>query len=380
LLKPSLNWLLVFIPVAVALRFLSPDSHILIFGAASAAILPLAGWLGRATEHLAEKAGEGVGGLLNATFGNAAELIIALLALSKGLHEVVKASLTGSIIGNVLLVLGASVFAGGLRHKRQTFNAVAARSQATMLTLATVSMIVPAAFHYLGGANVVTKERGLSLEIAVVLLITYAAGLWFSLSTHKQLFSGASEAAGVEEDGGAHAVTAHGAAEHWSVRKSITVLAIATAFIAWMSEILVGSVEEAAHALGMTSIFVGVIVVAIIGNAAEHSTAILVAMKNRMDLSLGVSIGSSTQIALFVAPVLVFASYFIGPHPMDLVFTPAEVLAVVLATAITTQIASDGESNWLEGVQLLAVYVILGLVFYFLPEATPTGHAAVPKH
>lgn len=353
-----------FVPVAVALRFAAPEEHTWIFGAASAAIIPLAGWLGRATEHLAERTGEGVGGLLNATFGNAAELIIALLALSKGLHDVVKASLTGSIIGNVLLVLGASIFAGGLRYKTQKFNAVGARTQSTMLTLATVSLVAPAAFHYLGGTAAIPKESGLSLEIAVVLLLTYFAGLWFSLRTHKDYFQG--EAAVAAKDGEHH--------QPWTVGRSVGVLTLATALIAWMSEILVGSVEEAARALGMTSIFVGVIVVAIIGNAAEHSTAILVAMKNRMDLSIGVSIGSSIQIALFVAPVLVFASYLVGPHPMDLVFTPAEVLAVVAATAITAQIASDGESNWLEGVQLLAVYIILGIVFYFLPESAAVSH------
>lgn len=364
MLKPSLNWLLVFIPVAAALRFLDPEAHTWIFLSASAAIIPLAGWLGRATEHLAERTSEGLGGLLNATFGNAAELIIALLALSKGLHEVVKASLTGSIIGNILLVLGASIFAGGLKFKTQTFNVTGARSQSTMLSLATVSLVVPAAFHHLGGAAAVSREGGLSLEISVVLLLTYAAGLWFSLRTHKHLFQGEHGECAAVDEGEAHQI--------WSVGKSIGILALATAFIAWMSEILVGSVEQAAHSLGMTSLFVGIIVVAIIGNAAEHSTAILVAMKNRMDLSIGVSIGSSTQIALFVAPVLVLASYFVGPKPMDLVFTPAEVLAVVLAAGITAQITNDGESNWLEGVQLLAVYIILGIVFYFLPESSPT--------
>ncbi|HYZ84343.1 MAG TPA: calcium/proton exchanger [Bryobacteraceae bacterium] len=364
MLKPSLNWLLVFVPVAIGLRFFGSDNPTLVFAAASAAIIPLAGWLGRATEHLAEKTSEGVGGLLNATFGNAAELIIALLALSKGLHDVVKASLTGSIIGNVLLVLGASILAGGMKFQSQQFNAAGARAQATMLTLATVSLIVPAAFHHLAGPMGVTREGGLSLEISAVLLVTYAAGLYFSLRTHKQLFQGTSN------DIGSDPVEHH---ESWSVGKSLGVLALATALVAWMSEILVGSVEEAAAALGMSSIFVGVIVVAIIGNAAEHSTAILVAMKNRMDLSLGVSIGSSIQIALFVSPVLVIASYFIGPRPMDLVFTPAEVLAVAVSTAICWQIASDGESNWLEGIQLLAVYVILGIAFYFLPDTSAAG-------
>jgi Ca2+:H+ antiporter len=365
-----LNLLLVFVPVTVALRFLRPDSHTLIFIAAALSIVPLAGWLGRATEHLAERTGEGVGGLLNATFGNAAEMIIAVMALRRGLYDVVKASLTGSIIGNVLLVMGAAILAGGLKYPSQKFNAPGARMQATMLILAAVGLIVPAAFHYLGGPAAVTKEAGLSLEISIVLLITYALSLVFSLRTHKQLFVGHTHEAAAVEEGGRPS---------WSLSKSVGVLAGATALIAWMSEILVGSVEPAAHAFGMTSLFVGVIVVAIVGNAAEHSTAILVAMKNRMDLSIGIAVGSSIQVALFVAPVLVLLSHVVGPKAMDLVFTPSEVLAVGLAVAITGQIAGDGECHWMEGVQLLAVYIILGIVFFFLPEHTPAAVAG-PAH
>ncbi len=350
-----MNWLLVFVPIAVVLKFWKPDAQTAIFITAALAIIPLAGWLGTATEHLASKTGDGVGGLLNATFGNAAELIIALVALQKGLYDVVKASLTGSIIGNILLVMGASIVAGGLRYKEQRFNATAAQSQASMLTLAVIGLVLPAAFHFLGGQSVRLKEDGLSFEIALVLLATYGLNLVFSLRTHKSLFEG--EAA--EEQ-------AHG--EIWSVKKSLTILVVSTAFIAWVSEILVGSVEAAAHAFGMTQVFVGVIVVAIVGNAAEHSTALLVARKNRMDLSLGIAVGSSLQIALFVAPLLVLASRFIGPSPMNLVFTPAEILAIGLSVLIVGQIASDGRSNWLEGVQLLAVYIMLAMVFFFLPE------------
>ena len=358
-LKPSLNWLIVFVPVAVGLRYFMAESATLIFIAACLAILPLAGWLGDATEHLARRTGEGVGGLLNATFGNAAELIIAGMALQKGLHDVVKASLTGSIIGNILLVTGASVLAGGLRYKTQTFNVTAARSQSAMLLLAAIAFVMPAAYHFLAGPEGRAREADLSLEVSIILLATYAASLLFSLRTHKQLFAGEP---GHEDD--------HGDA--WTVRKALGLLTAATALIAWMSEILVGSVEQAAHAFGMTSVFVGVIVVAIIGNAAEHSTAIVVALKNRMDLSLGIAIGSSVQGALFVAPVLVLASYWMGPHPMNLVFTPAEVIAVTLSVFIMGQVANDGESNWLEGVQLLAVYAILGAVFYLLPATA--GH------
>ncbi|MBI3681106.1 MAG: calcium/proton exchanger [Acidobacteria bacterium] len=362
LLRPPLNWLLIFVPVAVWLHHARPDWHTAIFLSACLAILPLAGWLGHATEHLAARTSEAIGGLLNATFGNAAELIIALVALRKGLYDVVKASLTGSIIGNVLLVLGAACLAGGLRFKTLRFNAAGARSQASMLTLSAIALVMPAAFHYLGGASVLDKEDDVSLEIAIVLMATYCAGLLFSLHTHKQLFQSSAEI----EEAEAHAA--------WSTTRSIGILAGSSAMVAWMSEILVGSVEQAAHAFGMTSVFVGVLVVAIVGNAAEHSTAILMAMKNRMDLSIGIAVGSSLQIALFVAPLLVMASYWIGPRPMDLVFTPAEVVAVAVSVAITSQIAGDGESHWLEGVQLLAVYVILGIVFYFLPEAQGARH------
>jgi Ca2+:H+ antiporter len=360
-LKPSLDWLLVFVPCTLALHYLSPSSGTLIFAASCLAIVPLAGWLGKATEHLATRTGEGIGGLLNATFGNAAELIIALAALNKGLYDVVKASLTGSIIGNILLVLGGAFLTGGLKFKFQKFNETATRIQSTNLMLAAVALILPAAYHYLAGPGGQVREAGLSLEIAVVLIVTYAFQLVFSLVTHKKLFSG--EAAEPDEQ------------EIWPLGRSIAVLAVATAAIAWMSEILVGSVEHAAHALGMTSLFVGVIVVAIVGNAAEHSSAIVAAIKNRMDLSLGIAMGSSIQVALFVAPVLLFASYFIGPRPMDLVFRPAEVLAVTLSVIVMAEIASDGESNWMEGVQLLAVYVVLGIVFYFLPESSPAETA-----
>ncbi len=357
MLKPSLDWLLIFIPITAWLHFAMPDAHTQIFLCACLAILPLAGWLGKGTENLACHTGEAIGGLLNATFGNAAELIIAIAAMRSGLYDVVKASLTGSIIGNVLLVAGLSMFTGGLKYKTQTFNRMAAQNQATMLLLAAVSLIMPAAYHYLAGPAAAAHEGDISMEISIILLIVYAASLIFTLITHKALFGA--------EGGEAHG----GEAQPWSVGKSVAVLAGATALIAWVSEILVGSVEHAAHSFGMTSVFVGVIVVAIIGNAAEHSTAILVARKNRMDLALGIAIGSSIQIALFVAPVLVLMSYFLAPTPMNLVFTPAEVLAVTVSVLICAQTANDGECNWMEGIQLLAVYAILGVVFYFLPDA-----------
>jgi Ca2+:H+ antiporter len=349
-----LKLLLIFVPAAILLSLLSPSSHMLIFVAACLAIVPLAGWLGRATEELTHNTNQGIGGLVNATFGNATELIIAVAALQKGLYGVVKASLTGSLIGNLLLVLGGAILAGGVKHERQRFNVTAARAQVTLLTLATIGMIMPAAFHYLAGPGGRSRENDLSLEISLVLLLVYGAHLVFSLRTHKQLFAGLP----------AGATTAT-----WSVKKSILILLGATALIAWVSEILVGSVEEAAATLGLTRVFIGVIVVAVVGNAAEHSTAVMMAIKNRMELSIGIAIGSSLQIALFVAPVLVAVSYFIGPRPMDLVFTPAEVLAMFFAVLISGHITSDGESNWFEGAMLLAVYLILAIVFFFLPEA-----------
>jgi Ca2+:H+ antiporter len=355
-----LNWLLIFVPVAIGLEFFKPEAHTYIFIAACLSIVPIAGWLGHATEEIAHHAGEGIGGLLNATFGNAAELIIALAAVQKGLYDVVKASLTGSLIGNILLVFGASAFAGGLRYKAQRFNSTASSAQAVLLTLASIGLIMPAAFHHLRSSGGPSLENSLGLEISIVLLLAYGAHLAFSVHTHKALFRGKPAAAGEE----------HGTP--WSLRKAVLILAAATALIAWISEILVGSVQEAAAAFGMSKIFVGVIVVAIIGNAAEHSTAIHAAVKDRMDLSFGIAVGSSLQIALFVAPLLVILSHFVGPRPMDLAFTPAEVLAIFVSVLITGQVAADGETNWLEGVQLLATYLILAMVFYFLPDVADT--------
>ena len=382
LLKPSLDWLLICVPIAIALRFMG-SSPTWLFIIACLAVVPLAGWMGRATEHLAEKVGEGIGGLLNATFGNAAELIIALIALQKGLYGVVKASITGSIIGNILLVLGVSFVAGGLKYPVQRFNRTAVRSSATTLILAAIALMLPTLFHRTAGAGWTQQlENHLSLAIAVVLILTYAATLAFSLVTHKQLFAG-SEAGGqanaepkTEETTTARELSiAEGHAEGWSIGKSVGVLVVATVFVALMSEFLVGSIEAAREALGLKEVFVGVIVVAIIGNAAEHSTAVLMALRNKPDLSLAIAMGSSAQIALFVAPVLVFASYAFGA-PLDLEFTLPELAAVLFSVGIVSQIAGDGESNWLEGAQLLAVYTVLAILFFFLPEVahTPAAH------
>jgi Ca2+:H+ antiporter len=352
------NWLLlllVFIPIALVLEFVVHADALWIFLASSAAIIPLAALMGRATEQLAERLGEGVGGLLNATFGNAAELIIAIVALRAGLFDLVKASITGSIIGNILLVFGASALWGGVKFERQQFNRTAAGLSSTLLVLSAVALFVPAIFHLVIGPGAGVAERTLSVEIAVVLMLTYVLSLLFSLRTHKHLYVGE---AGAHTDELAPTV---------SSGRSVLLLLAATAGVALMSEMLVGAVEETAEVFGMNEVFVGVILVALIGNAAEHSSAILMAAKNKMDAAITIAVGSSIQIALFVAPLLVFLSYVIAPEPMDLRFTTLEVVAVGISVWLMSLIAQDGESHWMEGVQLLAVYVILGLAFYWLP-------------
>jgi len=313
--------------------------------------------MGKATEMLAVRVGTGLGALLNATFGNAAELIIAVFALRAGLHDLVKASLTGSIIGNILLVLGLSALLGGLKFPRQAFNRTAANLGATLLLLGAVGLIIPSLFHLLQGDGGSAAERSLSLEISVVLMVCYVLSLVFALKTHGHLYRGAGDIDG----------QGHIDGDVWPKAKAFGMLFAAAAFVGWMSEILVGGAEEAAHSLGMNEVFVGVIIVALVGNAAEHSTAVLVALKNKMDLSLQIAVGSSLQIALFVAPLLVFLSHVIGPAPMDLVFTPLEVAAVAISVIVVGQISDDGETHWMEGALLLGVYLILGLAFFNLP-------------
>ena len=357
------SYLLVAIPVAIAASLLGA-SPVVRFLAAGVAIIPLAGLMGRATEQLAHRLGPGIGGLLNATFGNAAELILALFALSRGLDDVVKASLTGSIIGNLLLVLGASLLAGGIKYPIQRFNRTAAGVGSTLMVLATVGLVVPALFHYLA-----PEARGLehrvSVSVSILLVLTYGLSLIFNLVTHRDLISGIpeDEAAAISE-------------ATWGLRHATAFLLGATILVAWMSEILVGAVESTGEALGLNAVFMGVFVVAIVGNAAEHSTAVLMALKNQMDLAVGIALGSALQVALFVAPVLVFASYF-RDTPMDLLFSTMEVASVFLAVLVARMVAEDGESNWLEGAMLLMVYAILGAAFFFLP-AKASQHGSDP--
>lgn len=348
------NLLFIFIPITLLLEFIHADP-LVIFVSASIAIIPLAGLMGKATEAMASSSGEAIGGFLNASFGNAAELIIAAMALRKGHHDLVKASITGSIIGNLLLVMGFSVFVGGIKNKIQVFNRTAAGMGATLLFLSTVGLVVPALYHYAVRNIPNPPEEELSLEIAIVLFIAYILSLLFSLKTHRHLYD-TSENVPVKENN----------IPQWGWIKSISLLLAATVGVVLMGEILVGAVEPAAHTLGISEVFIGVILVAIIGNAAEHSTAILVASRNKMDLAMGIAVGSSIQIALFVAPALIFISYLFG-KPMDLIFTPFEVVAVALSVGITGFVAMDGESNWLEGVMLIAVYIILGMAFFYLP-------------
>ncbi|GKS58241.1 calcium/proton exchanger [Nitrospira sp.] len=346
-----LDWLLVLVPLAIVAEFIHLDP-LVIFTLSGLAIVPLAGVLGKATEDLSNRFGEAIGGLLNASLGNLAELIIALAALRAGLHDVVKASLTGSILGNILLVLGMSMIVGGYYHERQRFNRTAAGMGTSLLLLAAIGLIVPALFHYAAGGRGKVVEQELSFEIALVLFAIYVLSLLFSLKTHRHLFSDERDASDSDPP--------------VPLARPVIMLAVATVLIAVLSEFLVGTIEPAAERVGFTQIFVGVILVAIIGNAAEHSTAVLVARKNKMDLAFAIAVGSSLQIALFVAPLLVFASFLFG-RPLNLIFTPFEVASVTISVFAVGFVAMDGESNWMEGVMLVGVYVILGVAFFFLP-------------
>ena len=350
----GLNLLLVFIPIAVGLDWYGANP-VMVFAAAALAIIPLAGLMGRSTEHLSTYVGATIGGLLSASLGNAPELIIAGFALKEGLVDVVKASITGSILGNTLFSLGLSMIIGGWGRDRQRFNPTVAGMSGGLLFVAAVALLIPAMFHFASG-----KERAVSMEIAIVLFITYLLSLVFTLKTHRQLIQPGPDASGAAE--------AHEASHEvpWSKGKSIAVLVGVTIVIAVVSEILVGAIEPASASIGMTPIFTGIIFLALVGNAAETMNAVGFARKDQMDLSFGIAVGASTQVALFVAPVLVFAGYLMG-KPMDLHFTAFEIVAIVLAVAIVSRQTSDGESHWMEGVMLIAVYLMLAIGFFFLP-------------
>ncbi len=351
--------LLLFIPVSIAGHFLEWEATI-VFITAGLGIVPLAAYMGEATEEIAVVVGPNLGGLLNATFGNATELILAFVALKGGLIEVVKATITGSIISNLLLVMGFSMLLGGLRYKEQDFMPKAARLNASSMNLAVIAILLPTAVEYTSTGIGETTLQKLSIAVAAVLILVYGLTLLFSMKTHSYLYDvGVAEFEENEE-------TETESKQEVNLWFWIGVLLIVTLAVAIESELLVDSLEEATSQLGLTPLFTGVILLPIIGNAAEHATAITVALKNKMDLSVSVAVGSSLQIALFVAPVLVIAGSLIG-QPMDLNFNPFELVAVAVAVLLANSISSDGNSNWLEGSLLLATYMVLGLAFYFHP-------------
>ena len=356
-LRSPMNWLLLFIPITVALEHLANVSAPVLFFMAALAIVPIAAQIVGATEQLAHRTGDAIGGLLNATFGNAPELIIAFVALKAGLLEMVRAALIGAILANLLLALGIAFLLGGFRYHEQRFNATAARAYSTMMFLAAVSMTVPSAFSRVFAPNeVIRQEQLLNIGIAVLLLIAYGLYILFSLRTHTSSF--ASVEAEVHAD---HE-------EHWSVPRAVITLLASSVFAAWMSEILVGAAEETGKALGMSQLFIGIVFVAIVGGAAESGSAIAMARKNKMDLSVGIVSGSCIQIALFVAPILVLASYFVAPQPLELAFGRPELGSVFIAVMIGALVSGDGQGNWYKGVQLITVYAIIAMMFYLMPQ------------
>lgn len=359
--------LLLFLPISLAAHFLEWGA-LAVFLTAGLAILPLAAWMGTATEEIAVVVGPTLGGLLSATFGNATELIIALIALNAGLIDVVKASITGSIISNLLLVMGFSMFLGGLRYKEQAFLPFVARVNASLMNLAVIAILLPTVVGVsASGIDEATIQK-LSVGVAVVLILVYAMTLLFSMKTHSYLYD-----VGLAEQAQADLADANLAkSEPTNPWLWVGVLLGVTLLVALESELLVDSLEAATAQIGLTTLFTGVILVPIIGNAAEHATAVTVAMKDKMDLSVSVALGSSLQIALFVAPVLVLAGWWLG-QPMDLDFSVLEMVAVAVAVLIANSISSDGRSNWLEGMMLLATYVVLGLAFYFHPMLDATA-------
>jgi Ca2+:H+ antiporter len=354
--------LLLFVPISIAAHFLDGEAT-LVFITAALAIVPLAAFMGTATEEIAVVVGPNLGGLLNATFGNATELILALVALKGGLISVVKATITGSIIGNLLLVMGFAMLLGGLRFKEQEFQPIAARLNASAMNLAVVAILLPTAVDSLSTGIGENSIQQLSVAVAIVLITVYGLSLLFAMKTHSYLYDVGVSELDPETETEAIPETPHPRPKLWIW---VLVLLAVTLGVAIESELLVDSLEEATSALGLTALFTGVILLPIIGNAAEHATAVTVAMKNKMDLSMSVAVGSSLQIALFVAPVLVIAGWLIG-QPMDLDFNPFELLAVAVAVLIANSISADGKSNWLEGTLLLATYLVLGLAFYFHP-------------
>jgi Ca2+:H+ antiporter len=361
LLKPSIFWLFAFIPVTFILENTGATDSIIFFSSALS-IIPIAKLIGESTENLAHYTGDAVGGLLNATFGNAPELIIAIIALNAGLHEMVLASLIGAVLANLLMATGVSFFIGGLKYHNQDYNPITVRVYTSMMFIAVSSLMIPSAFSRFFGGDSSFRENETSLNIlfAVSLLLAYILYLVFMLKTHPDFFTSVAKAPGDNDEEETHA--------HWSMSRSILTLVGASVAAAFMSEVLVGAAEGTGKELGMSAAFIGIVFVAVIGGAAESLSAISMAAKNKVDLTMGIALGSSIQIALFVAPMLVLLSFFIGPGPMFLNFNRAEVGSLLLAVLLTTVIAGDGKSNWYKGVQLLTLYILIAIMFYFIPE------------
>ena len=348
-----LLWLLVFVPVVFAAQKLKPSAHTLLFVLSVLAIVPLAALLSHATESVAAKTGDAAGGLLNATLGNLTELVIALTALRAGEYMLVKASIAGAVVTNTLFMLGASFLLGGLKHHVQEYNRVSARLQASLLFLATIALLIPSAIAKVDSTAAQTFTGKLSVGLAVLLILTYGLGLVFSLKTHREAFGSAEHADAGEAP--------------WPIGLALATLAGVTVLVALVSEVFVESVQEAAEAFGMTPAFVGFIIVALVGAAAEMASAFSGARKNRLDLSVGIALGSASQIALFVAPVLVLLSYVLGPTPMDLQFWPGAVVMMLVATVTVSLVTSGGRAAWFVGVLLLMVYLIFAMTLYLLP-------------
>ena len=359
-----LLWLLAFVPVLFAAQKLKPEAHTLLFVLSVLAIVPLAALLSHATESVAAKTGDTVGGLLNATLGNLTELVIALAALRAGQYTLVKASIAGAIVANTLFMLGASFLLGGLKHHVQEYNAASARLQVGLLFLATVAILLPSAVTAADAVAGSTFTETLSVCLSVLLIFAYGLGLLFSLKTHRELFVGAEHAEAGEAP--------------WPLGLALATLAGVTVLVALVSEIFVESVQEAAVSFGMTPAFVGFIVVALVGGAAEMASAFSGARKNRLDLSVGIALGSAAQIALFVAPVLVLLSYVIGPSPMNLQFWPGAVVMMLIATMTASLVTSGGRSAWYVGVMVLMVYLVFAMTLYLLPPRLP-GEGTRPR-
>jgi Ca2+:H+ antiporter len=355
--RPGSNWLLIFIPISIILEQ-SKASSPMIFFSAALSIIPIAKLIVHSTEQLATYTGDAIGGLLNATFGNAPELIISIVALNAGLYSMVLAALIGGVLANLLLALGLSFFIGGIKYHVQEYNPVSARVYSSMMLIAVISMAIPSSFSTMFGTqDILRQENLLNFGLAIVLLMGYALYLFFMIKTHPEFFKSAKDQVAEEHE------------DRWSMKRSVISLIVASVLAAFMSEILVGAAEGTGEALGMSTVFIGIVFLAVIGGAAESFSAVAMARKDKMDLSVGILLGSCIQIALFIAPVLVLLSLFIGPHLLHLTFSRTQIGVLFFAVIVGGFVSSDGRSNWYKGIQLVIVYLLIALLFYFIPDA-----------